>query len=348
MQSTASALNLVDQLSECALTEFPDGYDYPSRFKNLQNHLNAFYHPSVTPAATISDKEILLTDHGPDHIRTVIKRASDIIRFSGAALLGYEKYILLAAIHVHDVGNFFGRESHELKAEKVMNELGPVLGTETVEKNAIWEIAQAHGGKIGSDKDKIRRLPLTRYVLGQQVRSQFLAALLRFSDELADDRTRVPHLLNKLNKIPAASAVFHKYAYALHTVNITADTIKLSFEVSVSDLQCKFGKGKDKVFLLDEIYDRTMKMHRERIYCMRFLRPSINLDKIDVEIRVFRPGFAKERRPISYRLQESGYPDETKPTIFTLCPALRSGAAYKKLLVRKGGTKKKSAKKKHQ
>jgi len=67
--------NLIDILNKCGLKEFPREYDYPAQFKSLHNHLNEYYHKDVTAAAALSDAGGYLTDHGPDHIRTVIERA---------------------------------------------------------------------------------------------------------------------------------------------------------------------------------------------------------------------------------------------------------------------------------
>ena len=342
----SSQPGLTEQLAHCPQVEFPGEYDYNTQFQNLQNHLNKYYHPQVTAAAAISDGSGFLTDHGPEHIKTVIRRASEILKTSlKDSLTCYEKYLLLAAIHVHDVGNIFGRESHEMNSEKVMEELGSVLGEEMPEKRAIVEIAQAHGGRVGKDKDKISLLPLSRDVLGKDVHPRFLAAVLRFADELADDRSRASRYMIKAGKIPKESEVFHKYAYALHSVMISTQAVRLEFELSETDVTQKFGKGSTNVFLLDEIYSRTMKMHRERMYCMRFLRRDINIDRIDVLIRIFAAGFSllKERASISYSLEEVGYPDEKNPSIFVLCPGLNkheygsplNGKALKKFMSKK-------------
>ena len=342
---TSNSPSLVEQLATCPRDEFPGGRDYSTQFHNLQNHLNDYYHRNVTSAAAISDGGFL-TDHGPEHIKTVIQRASDLLRKSPAANLScYEKYILLVAIHVHDLGNFFGRDSHELNAEKVMEELGSVLGIEMPEKRAIFEIAQAHGGRIGADKDKLGQVPMIKDVLGRDVHSRFLAALLRFADELADDKTRASRYMIESGTIPAPSEIFHKYAYALQSVIDTGETVRLEFELAEADVKTKFGKNDSRVFLLDEIYTRTMKMHRERMYCMRFLRRDINVNRIDVVIKVYADRFSllKERAAISYSLEEAGYPDEKNPTIFVLCPALNhheygsplDGKTFKKFVSKK-------------
>lgn len=315
--------DLLERLKSSPLEQFPRGYDYATQFQNLQNHLHQFYHSNVTTAAALSDGTGFLTDHGIAHIRTVIKRAGGLLATgSGEMPTAYETYILLAAIHTHDLGNFFGRKDHELNAERVMTALGPVLGIDEVEKLAIRDIARAHGGAIGSDKDKISRLSSIDHILGQKLRPQFLAALLRFADELADDRTRSSRYMIEQGTIPESSIIFHKYAWALHSVVIDANAVSLKFSLSESDVEGKWRKGESETFLIDEIYDRTMKMHRERLYCMRFLRPQVNVNRIDVLIEIFTSNFSQRIDSIPYRLEEAGYPDEKNPNIFSLCPEL--------------------------
>ena len=49
-----------------------------------------------------------LNDHGPRHIKTVIKRARDLLK-GDAQMTFREVFCLLSAIHLHDLGNFYGR-----------------------------------------------------------------------------------------------------------------------------------------------------------------------------------------------------------------------------------------------
>jgi hypothetical protein len=323
--------NLIDILNKSALKEFPREYDYPAQFKSLHNHLNEYYHKDVTASAALSDGSGYLTDHGPDHIRTVVERASMLVyAASGKKPTAYEVYLLLAAIHIHDLGNFFGRASHEINADKVMLELGPMLGDD-VEKFSIREIAQAHGGKLYGNKDKIGRLQLEDHIFSQAIRPRFLAALLRLADELADDSTRASRFMIENGIIPESSVIYHKYANSLRSVKVNGDSVSLKFSVAEKDIKQKFGKGSGRVFLVDEIYERTMKTHRERMYCMRFLRPEINIDRIAVSIDIYSEGFTKKLESIEYKLEEAGYPDEKNPDIFQLCPDLRTktGSAIK-------------------
>ena len=119
-------------------------------YRKVSEYLNNSVHSEVNLGARIMDGG-LLTDHGPEHIKTVIRRDSDLVSADTCNLTPYEVYILLAAIHFHDVGNIFRRKDHEIKSTEIFKELGPLASTDRTEKLWITKIAQAHGGQ---DKDK--------------------------------------------------------------------------------------------------------------------------------------------------------------------------------------------------
>jgi hypothetical protein len=318
--------NLLERFKASTSSDFPSGMDYLARFGAIESYLTENVHPAVTVGASFADGGFL-TDHGPLHVRTVIERASALLQSSDyTGLTNYEIYLLLAAIHVHDVGNMSGRSEHELGSADLMQKLGALFGSDDVEKRTIYKIAQAHGGRVGLDKDKISKLQETEYLMGQTVRPRFLAALLRFADELADDRTRAQRQLID-GGLPLSSEVFHKFAYALHSVLVVGNSVRLSFEMTREDALSRFGKYANSVYLLDEIYERMLKMHAERIYCMRFLRPAISIDQIDVSIKVFGPRFADDPLAnIDFRLEEAGYPSLSSTDILNFCPELAAHA----------------------
>lgn len=315
---------LVEWLAASPKTKFPGkgNTDYYARFVGVQDYLNQHVHPHVNALAMLQDGGYL-TDHGPEHVKMVIRRASQLAEHKDCNLSPYEVYILLASIHFHDVGNIFGREQHEINTEDVMERLGMLLGEDTGEKVAIRQIGAAHGGSTDGDKDRIGRLSDTEALLGERIRPRVLAALLRFADELADERSRAARFVMALGQVPQRSEVHHKYSYALQSViaQVPGDSVALDFEMTIEDACRTFGKADNRVYLLDEIFERTMKMHRERMYCMRFLRSLVSIDKINVTVRVFGPRYSRECEKITYRLEESGYPDAVNP-IHTLCPEL--------------------------
>lgn len=318
--------SLVEWLQRQRPNAFPGrgSVNYYGQFKQIDEYLNNNVHPHVTAAANAIDGGTL-TDHGPEHIKAVIVRASELLAAQGD-LTPYEVYLLLVAIHLHDVGNLFGRDTHELNSEDVIKRLGLLMGEHQVEKNAIFQIAQAHGGSIAGDKDKLSDLQSSEAVLGQPVRAQRIAAILRFADELADERSRAAGFLLQMSKINPTSEIYHKYAHSLQSVMVDAKggAVSLHFDMPVDDACRTFGKGDKQAYLLDEIYERTMKAHRERMYCMRFLRPQVAIERIDVQIKVYGNDYHSELATISYRLEESGYPEGLPGGVLGACSTVRA------------------------
>ncbi len=278
---------------------------------------------------------MLINDHGPDHIETVIERATDLASSEHCSLTAYEVYMLLVCIQIHDVGNIFGRYQHELNIDKIIVEADKICGRDTIEQRLIRDIAQAHGGAIRGvdgteDKDKMHHLnPIDNLIFGK-IRSQTIAGLLRFADELADDKRRAYTALLNEKKIPKKSEVFHAYAACLDAVVVEHEKrmIKLNFNIPKNYTLQKFGKIDKEIYLLDEIYHRVMKMHLERMYFMRFCRKDVELEKISVLIK-FYDKFFDIFPPLSFEVYESGYPVENAGGIYRLCPALMNEAGRK-------------------
>jgi hypothetical protein len=320
--------DLVQELRSRPKNEFPHGgkVSYYKQFSLLAQFLNSDVHPHVTMGALTHDREYL-NDHGTEHIGAVIERASELVSFPDCELTSYEIYLLLVAIHIHDIGNLFGRIGHESQPIQLSGEVDAKMGSDSAEKRLIYTIAESHGGTVPGTgaKDKIgQMLQPEERILNTRVRPQLLAGILRFADELADDRRRCARFPLEQGQIPEGNRIYHKYSQSLQSVIIDTQgkQIHLDFELSGNDMVDFYFKNKNPVLLLDEIFRRTVKMHQERIYCTRFLRPSIDISSINVKIRMYRSSHDTRELPsIGYRLAERGYPDETG-SIYELCPEL--------------------------
>lgn len=290
--------------------------DYHDRFRHLDNYLNKKIHPFINQGAAAHD-DGWLTDHGVQHITTVIQRTSDLaIKDGKTVLTPYEAFLLLVAIHFHDIGNVFGREGHERRITDAMQDqdVSKLMGADGIEKRMIRDIAMAHGGYVDvekQDKDTIGGLPWQHHVGSSDPRIQLVAALLRFADELADDHTRTSRFLQN-NELLKGSEVYHIYADRLRQVIIRPDErrIRLQFEFNADHAKRKYRKGpKERVYLYDEIVQRCLKMHRENVYCSRFMQPYISINRIDVDIDVTTNDYMKVLKKINFPLVQRGYPD---------------------------------------
>lgn len=298
--------------------------DYFERFARFDEHMNRNVHRFVDIGAAAADGG-WLTDHGVGHVSTVMQRIGDLTYRNGCFVLSpYETYIVLIAAHIHDVGNVLGREEHENLARETWFGIDSgLIGRDTVEKRMIFDIAMAHGGSLGADggKDTIGGLRHDRSV-------RRLAAILRFADELADDYTRTNRfVIEATQTVAPGSAVFHIYADRLSKPQINHDTssINLTFELQESHLTTRYGKGNGEVYLLDEIMARTLKAHREQVYCSKFMNPRVVSERMEVSILVCTARYAEVLGTVSYVLEQKGYPEgiddivQLAPELAALC-----------------------------
>lgn len=226
------------------------------------------------------------------------------------------------SIQIHDLGNMRGRTGHEARAIEILDSVYKNL--DSTERSIINDIVEAHSGDIEGDKDKISHLEEETIHI-EKIHTRFVAAILRFADELADDPNRASINLLKEGQLKKGSEIHHLYAYSLTTTLLppNSKTINLNFTIEKEFAEKKYGKyDKDlktdtEVYLLEEIFERTLKMHLEGIYCMRFLRPYISIERINVSIKIVPQGLNKRIQPIEYELVERGYP-EAKTDIYTL------------------------------
>jgi hypothetical protein len=327
-----------------------DSFPYHEKYTTFKHYLDNNLHKEVTKQAIRVDLEkkkklnnvIWLNDHGPDHIKTVIERASHLLNNGDRLLLNAKEiFLLLNAIQLHDVGNFYGRVNHEKKViEAIRDGLSPALFDAT-EVKYVNDIASVHGGKIVykdgiQSKDTISRIQPEIKTDGYDVKLQVLAAILRFADELADDHNRADTKSLNEGKIPKGSEIFHAYASCLDTVRIehSKKWVELHFKVPKEYTLRKFGKIDGRrikyVFLIDEIFSRAMKMHFERIYCSKFWKHHVEIEKIWVRIDFYASPSAekftekdlKVHDEITFTLQDHEYPSSDLD-IYTMCPSLR-------------------------
>lgn len=292
--------------------EFPEkDFDWVEQYYRFEEYMNKNWHPNVNLGAAIRGGG-LLTDHGGKHVQSVIAHARDILTDS-MQLTGYEIYLLLVSIHFHDVGNIQGRKQHEEKIAEIIDLMGEILPLDTAEKNFVTSIATAHGGYLNGDKDTIRDINTDTLYDGVQIRCRLLAAILRFADEISDDSSRADF---SGIVIPRENEAYHFYSKALDPVSVTGETMKYHFRVPYDMTQKKIGKGKDYIYLYDEILERIAKCMRELEYCKKYSCGMIQITTMDVTIDFLKKGSSfRPKESNSFRLTLHGYPDKVHSSI---------------------------------
>lgn len=313
--------------------------DYHDRFRRVAEYLNAHVHPHVTIGAMARSK-VWLNDHGSDHVAMVVRRAGDLL-FQGEGqwpITPYEAFILLLAIHFHDVGNYLGRSRHEERIDQVMRDLGSeFLGGDSIEQRMIKDVAMAHGGTRNGSMDTIGQLSYERTTPNVFL----LAAILRFADELADDYSRTSRFLIKQDTkaLYKGSEAYHHYSAALRRVTIdsTQRRIELRFELPADLTSRKLAKNDSRVFLFDEIRARLTKVHSEHLYCSQFWMRSLRFESIDAKIGVYEDELKEPLWHTTYSLKHRGYGYPATQTLEDACPTLSkvTGVKLKKVIERR-------------
>ncbi|MYY43525.1 HD domain-containing protein [Elizabethkingia anophelis] len=315
---------------------FPHGKDYLTLYKGYKEKFDTEIHPEIKTKILEIEKEGYYNDHGVDHIKMVIDRASWLLNTMNACfqknedgyyISPYELFILLMAIQLHDTGHLISsRSQHAEKGKELLAKFDSGKSLSTAERLHIGNIAKAHGGK----KDPIGQLPLEENISHQKIRPRLLSAILRLADELAEDKTRASNFLLDTGNIAATSEIFHRYSASLDSINISGGELKLDFyiqdEVLIKTYPIATSNGIVQKYLIDEIYDRTFKTFTESLYCSRFLPEKARINTVKVNIHIIKSKDDDEIKNISYEIKEKGYPFISDKTIYDFCDSLTVNA----------------------
>jgi hypothetical protein len=321
----------LEEFAKSRKDEFPDQHDsYWNRYINLLSSLKSHIYPNINAGlACLSKSPGIYTDHGERHFDEVVRYAGflieDTFNQQSSSLSPYELYLLLCAIRVHDAGNIDGREGHETEASAILMKYGGLISLDTAELSLIAEIAQAHGGKtFDDDKDTIgKTVPEQTIAGGVDVRPQLVAALVRFADEICEHSVRASTHHVNAGTLPEENKLFHFYAKSI--VGAKPDrknkAFKLQIKFDITLLNDKYLTPKDaegnqtSKYLIDDVWGRIDKLNHERVYCNRFLLPSMQTDRLEISVAFTKKisvGGAEvittcERHDLTIR--DEGYPD---------------------------------------
>lgn len=309
---------------------FPNKKDYILTYNLFKRKFEQDILPEIKTKIREIENEGYFNDHGVNHIKMVIERVSKLLSRAnittncldknGLYISPYELFILLMSIYLHDAGHLIAtRANHAIAAKAFLNKINPNGELTAAEKRYIGDISKAHGGK----DDPIGKLSIIDDISHQVIHPQFLAALLRLGDELAEDNTRSSNLLLDIDSLDQNSIIYHLYSNSLDSININSSEIKLSFYIGEKYLKEKYPMKVGSIivptYLIDEIYARTFKTFLESLYCSRFFPEILRINTVKVDISILTDSTDDQIKKISYELKESGYPSIKNDDIFTMC-----------------------------
>ena len=271
----------------------PDAEDLWSRYGSMKKHLETEYYRWVQANCPY------YTDHGEQHIRSVIECASLLLKEQlhesrSDELSSVDIFLLLSSILWHDVGNVLSRSKHhELVAEltKKVKSLGfpnPDL------QRLVNEISLAHKGPNGLAKVRSHEDLSTNHK-NYSVYPSAIASLLRFADEISENQARISHAIK--DKVPDDNKIYWEYASCVSasipvpsqqvvrlTVNMPLEKATLPF--LCNDYPHRFPSG--EITLVEYILCRIEKMNNERAYCMSALSRYVTVKELEVRFTLMR------------------------------------------------------------
>lgn len=247
------------------------GQSYKTYYEQVKDYFIKEIYPNIKAI------EPNLSDHGIIHIQNVLQNAFEIIKNSQKELSGIELYVLCMSILVHDIGNLSGREGHESKLKEYFN-LKKFPNIDRTHIIQISQIAKSHGGK---DCDTIGNLQVVS-LDSKEVRGKKIAAILRFSDELAEGVQRTSLVMLEKDFFNEESKIYHIYASILESPTITNDTIILKYNIYLNHHQEIL---KD---LLIFTHKRVNKLYKELQYCGHYCDDVNKIKKVAVTISIFK------------------------------------------------------------
>lgn len=298
--------------------------DYFLQYQSIVAYFHASIYKNIDAGLSANpDLPGIFTAHNAEHFDEVVRYAGLLLGVETGdeeiQLTPYELYVLLVAIRTHDAGNIHGRKEHEKQCFSVLRNSGAASGPDVTEKKMIALIAQAHGGETpDGSKDTIGTLEEKKYYQHSHIRPRLLASIVRFADEICENRNRANNYLLDHGSLPKHNEIFHKYAASItsNCVSIHDKRIILNFTVSIDDVNkawgCLINSKPDEKYLIDEILDRLEKMDRERQYCNKFSRDIYTIDAIRSEITIVNADLDEIERIIVPELNDYGYPDDKR------------------------------------
>ena len=217
----------------------------------------------------IKGKEPNMSDHSERHIQDVFDRAYKVIgEDEFVKFTPHEIYCLALMILFHDVGNIFGRTDHNnvAKISEVYNKYRSNVSNYRNERRVITLGASAHCGKSKENNNDTLKDVKEDSIDGEKINLPELAAILRFSDELAEGKQRTCAFLIEKEMIDPGSDIYHRYAQVAEIqIDRKLERISITYDIEIPK---KFNKKaqEDLKELIQFTYYRAIKLDVERRY----------------------------------------------------------------------------------
>lgn len=287
-----------------------------NKYKAVRDYLTTEYYRWVQANCPF------FTDHGENHIQSVIQAASALLNKhltpeSKNELSSLDLFLILAAILWHDVGNVYGRSGHASRVGKMINEIKR-LGFPNIDiQRLVEEISKAHAGEDGlniprTEEDcTVLNRPYTVY-------PKALAAIVRFADEISENRARISQAL--LPDVPDENRIFWEYANCISASRPeparyrVVVTVAMQDDAAIREFTCpeQFRNRADSrgnISLIKYVVCRLEKMNNERAYCALEFSRYVSIIEIVARFTILRGTERVENYELEVNFSQSGYPN---------------------------------------
>jgi hypothetical protein len=303
-----------------------DAEDFHHRYEAMKSYLKREYYPWIQANCPF------FTDHGEQHIRSVIRAASNMLEPNlsnrraksgdqSGDLSDLDIFLLLAGILWHDVGNVYGRTDHAKRIAEMTDEIKKLGFPTPAVHRLVNEISTAHAGQSGLSGPK-REEDCATVNRTYTVYPRALAAIVRFADEVSEDRTRISSAL--LDSIPEKNQVYWQYAHcvAASRPDPTRKRVVLTIELDKSKAKQKYSctdfghRSKDgRISLIEYVVSRLEKMNNERAYCAAKFSRYMDVDELTCRFAMFADGARLGDGELDFGVGDYGMNREGYPSI---------------------------------
>lgn len=210
----------------------------------------------------IKGKHPEYTGHDIGHINRVLEKAYMLLGTSIDEINCEELYLLLMAILFHDSGMLISREDHQNKIDLVFDHIRGTGDEIRPEKKWVKRIVRAHSGKgLDDTADTLKDVDEKVSFNKKDIRLRELSAILRFADELEEDKGRAANFALETDRLPDSSTKYHEYSRGIQVhIDRLGGRIVIGYNCSVAPDE------KDFESRICYIFERITKLDNERRY----------------------------------------------------------------------------------
>jgi hypothetical protein len=285
-----------------------DARDLLGRFEAMRNYLSLNYYDWIQTAAPY------LTNHGRLHIESVAQALDGLLgKIKPDQLSSLDLFLLLTAVLWHDVGNAYGRTEHASRVAELTNKVRELGFPNPDIQRLVVEIAKAHSGSTGLLGVRAEEDCATEHKT-YIVYPRALAALVRFADEISENRARISATL--IDSVPDENRIYWEYANSISasrpdpgrsrvvlTVNVDSDRAVWRFPCHENS---PFNDAAGKISVIEYIVARLEKMNNERVYASQYMSRYAAIDAIECRFSLQRGTERDSRYENTFELGNSG------------------------------------------